>query len=130
MQNREKKLEYMRNYVHRVYHDNPKKWLEANKKYVNSELGKATREKRLGIKKEIITKYKSEHGCIICGEKDPVVLEFHHLDPKTKKLGGLAHMRDCSIETIKNEMDKCVILCANDHRRVTVGKIELPARSK
>ncbi len=63
-------------------------------------------------------------GGIICREcgydKDiPDVYEFHHLDPDKKdpswyKMFANNH----SIEKIKSEIDKCIVLCANCHREM------------
>jgi len=41
--------------------------------------------------------------------------DFHHRDPKEKSFGlGVAIMK--SWATIKNELDKCDLLCAHCHR--------------
>ncbi len=66
--------------------------------------------------------------CIDCGETDPIILEFDHIE---KKNGNISDMvRRCfSIETIKKEIDKCVVRCANCHRRKT-SKIGIWYRSK
>lgn len=59
-----------------------------------------------------------ESGCIDCGETDPLVLEFDHL--KDKFLGISQMVRDYySIDEIKTEIAKCVVRCANCHRRKT-----------
>lgn len=42
-------------------------------------------------------------------------LEFHHLDPNEKDF-SLAEMGSKKWETIKIELDKCILLCANCHR--------------
>lgn len=43
-------------------------------------------------------------------------LEFHHLDP-TQKEFSLAHQHTTSFgDKIKQELDKCILLCANCHR--------------
>lgn len=56
--------------------------------------------------------------CQDCGYsfKEYNVYEFHHLDPKVKdfSIGSDGHTR--SWEAIKQELDKCVMLCANCHR--------------
>lgn len=54
--------------------------------------------------------------CCICGYDDfPSALEFHHLDPSEKEM----HFRDIKnlkFNDIKDELDKCIILCARCHR--------------
>jgi hypothetical protein len=64
--------------------------------------------------------YLREHPCIVCGESDPVVLDFDHRDSGHKR-GNICDMSRCSLglETIKEEIGKCDILCANCHRRRT-----------
>lgn len=59
-------------------------------------------------------------GCQMCGEKRPECLDFHHVDPSTKKY-GVAKMvgMKMALETIKEEIAKCQVLCANCHRVVT-----------
>lgn len=58
-------------------------------------------------------------GCIDCGEKDIIVLEFDHIDRSTKKY-TIAVMRNAAgIVSIRDEIKKCEIRCANCHRRKT-----------
>ena len=57
--------------------------------------------------------------CSVCGyDKCIEALEFHHIDPSTKKTnnGGRGIDRRISFESQKPELDKCVLLCANCHR--------------
>lgn len=56
--------------------------------------------------------------CIDCGldNEHPSVYEFHHLDPKEKDYTW-TKLRLRSIDSIKRELDKCAILCANCHRK-------------
>lgn len=62
--------------------------------------------------------YKSEHPCLHCGESDPVVLEFHHTGPKLMEVAEMAR-RAFAWHKIQDEIDQCIVLCANCHRRVT-----------
>ena len=62
--------------------------------------------------------YLLKNPCIICNEKDPVVLDFDHID-KDKKEFGISENIGLSLEKIKKEVEKCQILCANCHRRRT-----------
>tara|TARA_R110000851_G_scaffold78423_1_gene173043 strand:- start:21398 stop:21841 length:444 start_codon:yes stop_codon:yes gene_type:complete len=67
--------------------------------------------------------YLTKHFCVDCGESDPVVLEFDHIEPETKKKGGVSRLMTTqswiSWSVIQEEIDKCEIRCANCHRRKT-----------
>jgi hypothetical protein len=71
-------------------------------------------------KSERVFNYLREHPCVDCGETDPVVLEFDHRDPCTKKL-YVAQMieRRYAWAKIEAEIEKCDVRCANCHRRKT-----------
>jgi hypothetical protein len=68
--------------------------------------------------KEWFRQYKETLECFECGEDDSVCLDFHHEDRNQKD--------DCvcvmvgngnSKERILSEVAKCVVLCANCHRK-------------
>lgn len=55
--------------------------------------------------------------CSKCGyNKCLDALEFHHLDPSIKEFGIGQKGYTKSWEKIKQELDKCILLCANCHR--------------
>ena len=54
--------------------------------------------------------------CEECGETHPAALDFHHLEPETKSF-NIAAGATRSLESIKKELSKCVLLCANCHRK-------------
>ncbi len=58
--------------------------------------------------------------CEICGyKKYPEILVFHHREPSNKKDGVNRLMKTLKpIKVIQEEIDKCMILCANCHREV------------
>ena len=62
-------------------------------------------------------RYKTFCGCKVCDEREAVCLDLHHLDP-TQKDYSPASMTGFNRETIKKEIRKCVVLCANCHRKV------------
>ena len=64
-------------------------------------------------KKEYIDSYKTK--CAKCGDTRTYVLDFHHVDEETKEF-TIGKLKKGSLEVIKNEIDKCVVLCANCHR--------------
>jgi hypothetical protein len=64
-------------------------------------------------KKIELIKYKGG-CCVYCGYKKSVAaLQFHHLDP-TKKDFSISS-KSYSIERLKKEVDKCILICANCH---------------
>ncbi|RNJ25276.1 homing endonuclease associated repeat-containing protein [Halosegnis longus] len=66
-----------------------------------------------------LAEYKREHcQCERCGESDPACLDFHHPDGVEKR-DGVARMvnRAFSKASIREEIEKCIVLCANCHRK-------------
>lgn len=61
--------------------------------------------------------WKADRGCSRCPERDPVALDFHH--PENNKEFAIAHAvsHGTSWKRLETEMLKCVILCANCHRK-------------
>lgn len=68
--------------------------------------------------REYVYRYLENHPCTQCGEPDPVVLEFQHVEEKDMDVATMV-AGGYSIERIHAELDKCVFLCANRHRTVT-----------
>ena len=73
--------------------------------------------------RKCIRDFLEEHNCVDCGEADLVVLEFHHVNPD-EKVDDVANLsRDAaSLDRLVAEMLKCVVLCANCHRRRTAAE--------
>ena len=69
-------------------------------------------------RRAVLEKIKIEKGCYVCGEKHPAALDFHHLDPSTKKfqLGNVRNQRRYTEQELLEEAKKCVVICANHHR--------------
>ncbi len=67
------------------------------------------------------------HPCVDCGESDPVVLEFDHIDRVTKRMDvSVMAQRGYPLATLEAEVAKCVVRCANDHRRKSVAELGWP----
>ena len=64
----------------------------------------------------IIFEQLKQNPCEKCGETDPIVLEFDHLDQSTKR-AGVAQLTSHSTKVLRDEIAKCRILCANCHRK-------------
>lgn len=74
-------------------------------------------------KKEIVNDLKS-CGCVVCGEKDPCCLDFHHIDSEHKEFNmGSAWTK--TDKRIVEEAAKCVVVCSNCHRKIHAGVIDI-----
>ena len=95
--------EYYRNY----YHSNPKR-----KEYL---LKKSKENGAIAWEKAKVLVLKAfESGCMDCGEKNILVLEFDHREDK--EFGISKFMRVNSLARLQAEIEKCDVVCANDHR--------------
>ena len=104
------------------YKEIRKKNYEKNKSYY---LKKNVRLKKQN--KEWYVEYKKNKSCVVCGESESVCLDFHHLNGDDKDfLVSKMQYSTYSKETIMKEMEKCVILCSNCHRKVHANIIILP----
>lgn len=67
---------------------------------------------------QFIWDYYKTHPCVDCGETDPIVLEADHLRDKIKGISQLVH-HTRSLKVIREELEKCEIVCRNCHTRRT-----------
>lgn len=75
------------------------------------------RETRIKKKKMLID-YKGGK-CIKCGyNKCASALEFHHLNPNEKEFAFSASGLNRKDSILKEEVDKCILVCANCHREI------------
>lgn len=84
----------------------------------------ARTRKKYNERVEFITEYKLLHPCIICGENEVACLDFHHVDPNEKE-NTVSQMLNGNMEKLMEEINKCVMLCSNCHRKVHAGIITL-----
>ena len=63
---------------------------------------------------EYVQRLKKFGKCKNCGEKRWYVLDFHHIKGKDNSISYIQHTG--SIELLKKELKKCVLLCSNCHR--------------
>lgn len=61
-----------------------------------------------------VTEVLRAAGCCDCGERDPVVLDFDHIGVKRERVARL--VSTASIETLRAEIEQCVVRCATCHR--------------
>lgn len=100
--------------------------IKASQHYVKNKakyLAKAAKSN--AKRRQILINIRSEKSCVRCGEDDYTCLDFHHIDPKEKDFSiGDAAMYH-SMSDIKKEIEKCVVLCANCHRKLHAGRFSL-----
>jgi hypothetical protein len=69
--------------------------------------------------KKWLENYKSNLVCSKCGENHPATIDFHHKKGYMKERAISQLVYDgYSINKIKEELNKCEILCANCHRKL------------
>lgn len=70
--------------------------------------------------REFLNRVRRRFCCQICGENEPVALDFHHLDPLEKDT-EVPRLVSYSRDRLKVEIRKCAILCSNCHRKHHAG---------
>lgn len=99
-----------------------------NKKYYKENTEKE--KKRIFGRRDDLVKwlkeYKSRLSCVICGENTPICLDFHHKDKDTKEftLGGIRR-HGWGLEKMKKEIEKCIVLCSNCHKKIHAGLVKI-----
>lgn len=82
----------------------------------------AKRRKRL---KEMAIVLKGGQ-CIVCGyNRCQGALDFHHIDGKTKEFGVSLDGITRSWKRVEKELSKCILVCANCHREIHAGILQL-----
>jgi hypothetical protein len=82
-------------------------------------------QRRYEKRKKFINEIKQNNPCT-CGESDIVCLDLHHINPATKK--RFRNGKTQCINQIRSpysarkEAKKCVVICANCHRKGHAGR--------
>lgn len=93
-------------------------WYKSNKEPHNTKRKAWTENRRLENTEKLV-EHLQNHPCVDCGETDPLVLELDHVTGT--KVAAVTRLTSgaSSWEKVANEIDKCVVRCANCHRRKT-----------
>ena len=111
--NKEDDAEYSRK-VYAANKENPEWWAR------KQEIHKNWRERRRALRDS----YKQP--CVVCGESEKCCIDFHHPD-ETLKEGQVGLMTGhASHKNFIAEIEKCVCICSNCHRKVHHGTLRLP----
>lgn len=93
-----------------------KQYYDDNKNAALSYATKSNKNIRLRNQQYLWDNLKN-NSCVDCGNDNPIVLEFDHLDVENKVIDvSTAARNGWSLENIQKEIDKCEIRCANCHR--------------
>jgi hypothetical protein len=86
-----------------------------------NEIGKEFGRLRRRKVRDFVADYKKSTPCADCGNNfEHYIMEFDHV--RGKKLFEISRIGSRSIGTVRIEMKKCDLVCANCHRRRTFGK--------
>jgi hypothetical protein len=96
-----------------------KKYYQENKKNHIQAVISNTKKYRKQLTK-LINKVKKV-GCRFCNEKEICCLDFHHLRDKQYDISRLIH--NLSITKLVVELQKCILVCSNCHRKIHAGLI-------
>lgn len=87
------------------------------------KLAEQTRRRQERVRRrnvEKMLKYLEDKQCVDCGERDPLVLQFDHVNgDKRFNIGVYLYRASWHWQKVLVEIEKCVIRCANCHRRKT-----------
>ena len=92
-------------YAAKHYRENKSKYSEQSKR--------ARQKRRLWYNSIMETK-----SCERCGESDIACLDWHHTDPTVKEASISFLIKNRSQQAILEEIDKCICLCSNCHRKL------------
>lgn len=85
---------------------------------------KYTSNARRQLNTSVMRGIKTHLGCMYCGENShPCVLEYHHVNDDKDITIGQQNSRKLSV--LMDEVKKCICLCANCHRKVHAGVINV-----
>ena len=97
------------------------KWHSENKRPKSEQTSWLKRKKMVADAKD--------KPCAYCNVKyDPCVMDLHHIDPLVKDNQVSHLMKSSSYGKLQEEIDKCVVLCANCHRMLHADLITLVQR--
>jgi hypothetical protein len=110
LKDREARRAYNKAYQKKHYRDN-------KEYYVNKAKAHNRNQRKWG--REFVKRVKAMRRCFDCGESNPIILEFDHV--RGEKVMNIADMvnNSYSLNTIKDEIRKCEVRCANCHRKKT-----------
>jgi transcription elongation factor Elf1 len=108
---KKKQRECQRDYMRKKKKSNP---------HWHAELARRKKEKRQCVQ-DIVAQVKITFGCLLCSEKNPDNLHFHHVLPHLKiaTISDMVSSRTKLFRILK-EIDKCVCVCTACHKQFQI----------
>lgn len=111
-----KRPDGLQNYCKECNRQQAKLYYQNNKEELY-EIYKDRSDLRKAEMKYDLDKFKANLGCLFCNENEPICLDFHHVgEDKEDQISNL--VRKGSYKKLQKEIKKCVLVCANCHRKV------------
>jgi hypothetical protein len=107
--NKDARREYQRRYMREVWYPR------------NQEAQKARERARKKKNGAWWRGFKATLSCSHCDESEAATLDFHHVNGGTKEVGLSSVARSRGKQGVFAEMVKCVVVCANCHRKIHAG---------
>lgn len=119
--------------MNKTPHRNSEKYKEYRREYVRKYYKEKYSAKQIELKnarikeiREWLKNLKSTLSCIYCGESDSCCIDFHHKDQKDKDFSiSYSTNYGFSKKRILEEIEKCVPICSNCHRKLHAGRFTL-----
>lgn len=102
---------------------NSRKYYQENTDYHKKYIVQQNRRRRTE-NRQLVNQLK-EVGCRFCPEKEVCCLDFHHIENKDMEISVMIRA-GYSEESILKEIDKCILVCANCHRKIHAGVMACP----
>lgn len=80
----------------------------------NKESYKQRALRQIKRNKDYVNSLKKE--CVNCGFDNPIAIDFHHIDPKSKYKDIAELVIINNKQKLEEEIKKCIPLCSNCHR--------------
>lgn len=106
-------------YYYRVIRPNPDAMEKRRKRILGYQKKRRIRFQETRVKLQVLIGGK----CVSCGITDPRLLDFDHIDPRTKTM-MISQKLHLPFEVLVHEVMKCQLLCPNCHRLKTIEKDE------
>jgi transcription elongation factor Elf1 len=69
---------------------------------------------------KVADEIRTEYGCAFCGERTTCILDFHHHETPGEPV---ARTTSKSLTAFRREVNRCVVVCANCHRKIHAGQL-------